>query len=603
MGTMLTNSGLALEVTPEERLGAVESELLARGAASAAYGRWSLYQHLANTANLLEQWRQGTRLELAGSLLGIYRPEIASRLSKPFTRERVRELIGDDAERMVYLSSVDSRSHVSADSALLPTVPSIIQALGTALTRDLAEDEARDLFVALCASCANTSEDDGTPALWLAAVSQAAQAAVTSGLELPEALERVAKAAVSPRAERSLREAYLALSKNIATHPRKLAAVERGIQGADVVGEPFVLLGLCALADGDIASAAKFGTQARARLASWCTQWDKRISVLQWLGLAQFLERTYFCNGAESHLLVAQLRRVLQSSGGRIECVYVQLDSLELLGRPTIDPPCSDTADHDVVEDLEGYSDFDILPPRFSQYIAGLRENGSRPLMGIYPALTARPWWDPLEFDVCKKLRRRANDIIKEFRAVGELFRRVVDELGDERMVFPLLFEGKRDPTACARFPVTASLLQESETSCALGNDIYFARLPAGSERHAHRAYTNVWLRCCLVLTTGDDAGLTVDGLPEQLREGRILVFDPSFLHEEWNHGTSDHCYLVVDLWHPDITSDERELLEGLNRLVVASAGRLQRRRLPNASLLWGGDERAVLRDIAAPQD
>lgn len=40
--------------------------------------------------------------------------------------------------------------------------------------------------------------------------------------------------------------------------------------------------------------------------------------------------------------------------------------------------------------------------------------------------------------------------------------------------------------------------------------------------------------------------------------EGELLIFDDSFEHEVWHNGTQVRLVLIVDVWHPDLTEEER---------------------------------------------
>jgi aspartyl/asparaginyl beta-hydroxylase (cupin superfamily) len=54
-------------------------------------------------------------------------------------------------------------------------------------------------------------------------------------------------------------------------------------------------------------------------------------------------------------------------------------------------------------------------------------------------------------------------------------------------------------------------------------------------------------------------------------------VFDDSFRHEAWNLSDRDRIVLIVDLWHPDLSDDEVELLSGMHEYAVAHGSNLQR--------------------------
>ena len=77
---------------------------------------------------------------------------------------------------------------------------------------------------------------------------------------------------------------------------------------------------------------------------------------------------------------------------------------------------------------------------------------------------------------------------------------------------------------------------------------------------------TNTRLRMHLALTVppeGQDAPeLRVGGVARSWKEGRVLVFDDSFEHHvSPNDSTVDRVVLIVDLWHPQLSPEERAAL------------------------------------------
>lgn len=47
-------------------------------------------------------------------------------------------------------------------------------------------------------------------------------------------------------------------------------------------------------------------------------------------------------------------------------------------------------------------------------------------------------------------------------------------------------------------------------------------------------------------------------------KEGEILILDDSFEHEVWHNGTSSRLILIVDVWHPELTAQERRTLTAI---------------------------------------
>lgn len=39
------------------------------------------------------------------------------------------------------------------------------------------------------------------------------------------------------------------------------------------------------------------------------------------------------------------------------------------------------------------------------------------------------------------------------------------------------------------------------------------------------------------------------------------MIFDDSFEHEVWHNGTALRLILIIDVWHPDLTNDEKKSL------------------------------------------
>ena len=47
-------------------------------------------------------------------------------------------------------------------------------------------------------------------------------------------------------------------------------------------------------------------------------------------------------------------------------------------------------------------------------------------------------------------------------------------------------------------------------------------------------------------------------------QEGKVLVIDDSFEHDVWNEGTESRFVLIVDIWHPELTEEERRTLTSI---------------------------------------
>ena len=82
-----------------------------------------------------------------------------------------------------------------------------------------------------------------------------------------------------------------------------------------------------------------------------------------------------------------------------------------------------------------------------------------------------------------------------------------------------------------------------------------------GTHVWPHTGPTNCRIRSHLGLVVPEGARLRVSNVTQSWTEGKVLIFDDSFEHEVWHQGPSYRLVLIVDLWHPELTVDERQSL------------------------------------------
>jgi hypothetical protein len=224
---------------------------------------------------------------------------------------------------------------------------------------------------------------------------------------------------------------------------------------------------------------------------------------------------------------------------------------------------------------------YDGLPPRLQAYIASFADNETRPQMGHYPGLPAVAWPEPGRLPIVTDLEENYAAIRDEIMRVPEF------DFHPERERIPrsgswdvLMFydRGYKHIANCDRCPVTVRVVKRNDTVRSLGGLIYASRMRPRTHIAAHRGPTNVRLRCHLALAVASgDCAIRVGDEVRQWMPGRCLVFDDSFEHEAWNRTPQDRIVLVVDVWHPDLTAQERAVLCGLHRYATAHASSLGR--------------------------
>jgi aspartyl/asparaginyl beta-hydroxylase (cupin superfamily) len=65
-------------------------------------------------------------------------------------------------------------------------------------------------------------------------------------------------------------------------------------------------------------------------------------------------------------------------------------------------------------------------------------------------------------------------------------------------------------------------------------------------------------LICHLPLVMPADCGLKVGDERRDLVRGEAWAFDDSINHEAWDNSADDCVKLIFDVWHPDLTKQER---------------------------------------------
>ena len=522
----------------DARIEALQSELLKRRAHTMPWGRWSAYQHGMATFRILEAWDRPKRTQLVGLALA----------AAGFADERdfVRDLIGEDADRLARL----------VRSAGAPTVV-------TATSGDDPSDVGEANAIHLASLAGSSCAEDGSPGRWLPLASQLAAAVRRLAAPPPQPFSGGTEL-VSKAAEATLVGAYRRVTRSMSRPDAAAqAALADAARAVPWVAEPLVILGLMRLAEADASGAVEYGTRASEILLSWNCAWDKRLSEFAWYALTRFLQGQDALADDERAFSAQRMVALLEKHGASPCDIFAHLDAVGVLEPLTQSPDDDgvtvyeggdgDPEDH--LDDLE----FDQLPTRFQSYVARLSDDDPVLDMETYPSLSARPWWDPDDVAVAQTIAELADDVFAELQA-------------DER------FQGHAESSALLvrsanTFPTLARLLAEQRNVVAATDGIRLIRVEPASPLVGGRAASNLRLRC-IVAVDGGAATVVVDDVADTLQRGDCLVFDPAFPHEFRPAGDGPATMLCVDIWHPELTPSEVQLLAGFARYVrdLASA-------------------------------
>ncbi|XP_073924710.1 aspartyl/asparaginyl beta-hydroxylase isoform X4 [Castor canadensis] len=189
--------------------------------------------------------------------------------------------------------------------------------------------------------------------------------------------------------------------------------------------------------------------------------------------------------------------------------------------------------------------------------------------------LKAQPWWTPRETgytELVKSLERNWKLIRDEGLAVMDEAKGLflpedenLREKGDWSQ-FTLWQQGRKNENACKGAPKTCTLLEKfpETTGCRRGQ-IKYSIMHPGTHVWPHTGPTNCRLRMHLGLVIPKEGcKIRCANETKTWEEGKVLIFDDSFEHEVWQDASSFRLIFIVDVWHPELTSQQRRSLPAI---------------------------------------
>ncbi|XP_014795100.1 PREDICTED: aspartyl/asparaginyl beta-hydroxylase isoform X6 [Calidris pugnax] len=189
--------------------------------------------------------------------------------------------------------------------------------------------------------------------------------------------------------------------------------------------------------------------------------------------------------------------------------------------------------------------------------------------------LKAQPWWTARETgytELVKSLEKNWKLIRDEGLAVMDKKRNLflpedenLREKGDWSQ-FTLWQQGRKNENACKSVPKTCALLERfpEATGCRRGQ-IKYSIMHPGTHVWPHTGPTNCRLRMHLGLVIPKE-GCRIRCAQENRtwEEGKVLIFDDSFEHEVWQDAANYRLIFIVDVWHPELTAQQRRTLPAI---------------------------------------
>jgi aspartyl/asparaginyl beta-hydroxylase (cupin superfamily) len=123
--------------------------------------------------------------------------------------------------------------------------------------------------------------------------------------------------------------------------------------------------------------------------------------------------------------------------------------------------------------------------------------------------------------------------------------------------------QGRIEQSHLARCPRTAAALARvpQVDIPGRGPTAFFSILEARTKIPAHSGVTNTRLTVHLPLIVPPSCGFRVGGETREWRIGTGWVFDDTIEHEAWNDSDAPRAVLIFDIWNPQLTALERDLV------------------------------------------
>lgn len=194
------------------------------------------------------------------------------------------------------------------------------------------------------------------------------------------------------------------------------------------------------------------------------------------------------------------------------------------------------------------------------------------------PGLSIRTFWNAHEIEWCQKLESRYSVIRKEFlRAISNeedlkregnnIWASMVNQdsmsYGADWKTLVLMDKGIWDRTNCAFFPKTAQAIRD----CGVpASEVFFTSMKPHSEIKMHSDGVNFLLTSHLPLVIPQNGKnkcrLTVGDDTKEWLNGKIMLFDTSIMHSAINDTDGMRYVLMMRVYHPHLTDQERQALE-----------------------------------------
>lgn len=179
----------------------------------------------------------------------------------------------------------------------------------------------------------------------------------------------------------------------------------------------------------------------------------------------------------------------------------------------------------------------------------------------LFPGLRHQPFHGIDSVPGAVMLEQHAAVIASEWRALAEDDYLVYSppKMHKQWSVYLLQHMGCNMAPVAPHCPQTHELLRQLPGWCGdyLWGDALFSVHAAGAHLAGHCSIDNFRVRAHLGIDVPPGCTIRVGTEQRAWADGRVLLFEDSFEHEVWNRSAAPRALLIVDFWHPDLTSIE----------------------------------------------
>ena len=203
-----------------------------------------------------------------------------------------------------------------------------------------------------------------------------------------------------------------------------------------------------------------------------------------------------------------------------------------------------------------------------------------QPSYQFYPKLTSQPFYSADDFEWAALFKRNNDKIVSEILSLIENTQQLtpyveqstgvegLDELKNSSKWSSLHFlkGGVKNKAICDSCPTINMVLANLPLPYMQGHspEAFVSILAGGAHIKPHVGLSNLKLTVHFPISLPSKCAISVGNETKAWREGRLLIFDDSFIHEAWNHSKQDRIMLIFEIWHPDLTEFEQLTLSQL---------------------------------------